>query len=185
MMKHLAILVGIAAALLAPPTSARADDAVPRVALVIGNAGYPDADGPLKAAINDARAMADELKHDGFDVVTGENLGREAMLQTLEKLYASIRPRALALVFFSGYGIQSGRQTFMIPLDAQIWTENDIRRDGFSLDRMLDELNSRGAGVKLAILDASRRNPYERRFRSGSAGLAPRPAAREIGRAHV
>jgi lipoprotein NlpI len=177
MMKHLAILIGIAAALLAQPTSVRADDAVPRVALVVGNASYPDADSPLKEAVNDARAMADELKHDGFDVVTGENLGREAMQQTLEKLYASIKPRSLVLVFFSGFGIQSGRQTFMIPIDAQIWTENDIRRDGVSLDRILDELNSRGAGVKLAILDASRRNPFERRFRAGSAGLAPPAAA--------
>jgi lipoprotein NlpI len=177
MMKHLAILIGIAAALLAQPSSVRADDAVPRVALVIGNATYPDADSPLKEAANDARAMADELKHDGFDVVTGENLGREAMQQTLEKLYASIKPRSLVLVFFSGFGIQSGRQTFMIPIDAQIWTENDIRRDGVSLDRILDELNSRGAGVKLAILDASRRNPFERRLRAGSAGLAPPAAA--------
>jgi lipoprotein NlpI len=170
-------LIGIAAALLAQPSSVRADDAVPRVALVIGNATYPDADSPLKEAANDARAMADELKHDGFDVVTGENLGREAMQQTLEKLYASIKPRSLVLVFFSGFGIQSGRQTFMIPIDAQIWTENDIRRDGVSLDRILDELNSRGAGVKLAILDASRRNPFERRLRAGSAGLAPPAAA--------
>jgi lipoprotein NlpI len=177
MMKHLAILIGIAGALLAQPSSVRADDAVPRVALVIGNATYPDADSPLKEAANDARAMADELKHDGFDVVTGENLGREAMQQTLEKLYASIKPRSLVLVFFSGFGIQSGRQTFMIPIDAQIWTENDIRRDGVSLDRILDELNSRGAGVKLAILDASRRNPFERRLRAGSAGLAPPAAA--------
>jgi uncharacterized caspase-like protein len=177
MMKPLTILISIAAALLAPPTSARADDAVPRVALVIGNGTYPDADSPLKEAVNDARAMADELKRDGFDVVTGENLARAAMLQTLEKLYTSIKPRALVLVFFSGYGIQSGRQTFMIPLDAQIWTENDIRRDGVSLDRILDELNSRGAGVKLAILDASRRNPFERRFRQGSGGLAPPAAA--------
>jgi lipoprotein NlpI len=177
MTKHLAILASIAAALLAIPPGARADDAVPRAALVIGNAGYPDADGPLKEAQGDARAMADELKRDGFAVVTAENLGHEAMLQTLDKLYASIKPRSLVLVFFSGYGIQSGRQTFMIPVDAQIWTENDIRRDGISLDRILDELNSRGAGVKLAILDASRRNPFERRFRSGSSGLAPPASA--------
>ena len=38
---------------------------------------------------------------------------------------------------------------------------------------MLGEINSRGAGVKIALIDASRRNPFERRFRSFSAGLAP------------
>jgi hypothetical protein len=61
----------------------------------------------------------------------------------------------------------------MIPVDAQIWTEADVRRDGFSLETVLGDINSRGAGVKIALLDASRRNPFERRFRSFSAGLAP------------
>lgn len=177
MMKILAIVASITLALLAGSAAAWADDAVPRVALVIGNAAYADADAPLKEALNDAHAIADELKHDGFDVTSGENLSRTAMQRTFDTFYGTIKPRALVVVFFSGYGIQSGRQTFMVPIDAQIWTENDIRRDGISLDRVLDELNSRGAGVKLAILDASRRNPYERRFRAGSAGLAPPAAA--------
>ena len=123
MKKFLAILASIAAALLALSSPARADDAVPRVALVIGNASYPDADGPLKEALNDSRAMAAELKRDGFDVTSGENLRREAMLQALDKLYGSVKPRSLVLVFFSGFGIQSGRQTLMISVDAQIWTD--------------------------------------------------------------
>jgi lipoprotein NlpI len=38
---------------------------------------------------------------------------------------------------------------------------------------VLGEINNRGAGVKIALIDASRRNPFERRFRSFSAGLAP------------
>jgi hypothetical protein len=61
----------------------------------------------------------------------------------------------------------------MIPVDAQIWTEADVRRDGVSLETVLGEINSRGAGVKIALIDASKRNPFERRFRSFSAGLAP------------
>ncbi|MCE6949371.1 hypothetical protein LAZ29_00040, partial [Cereibacter sphaeroides] len=53
------------------------------------------------------------------------------------------------------------------------WTEPDVRRDGVALESVLNELNSRGASVKVALVDASRRNPFERRFRSFSAGLAP------------
>src|SRR5262249_12413550 len=77
------------------------------------------------------------------------------------------------LVFFPGLGVQSNRQSYMIPTDAQIWTEQDVRHDGLSLETVLGEINSRGAGVKIALIDASRRNPFERRFRSFSAGLAP------------
>src|ERR1700742_1954405 len=152
------------------PASPAAGD---RFALVIGNAKYPDADAPLKEPLTDARAVADELKRDGFAVDTGENLTVDGMRRAFDKLYGKLKPGSVALVFFSGFGVQSNRQSYMIPVDAQIWTEADVRRDGFSLEMILGEINSRGAGVKIALIDASRRNPFERRFRSFSAGLAP------------
>ncbi len=165
-------LLALLAFLLAPifPSAAAAAD---RFALVIGNAKYPDADAPLKEPINDARSIADELKRDGFTVEIGENLTGDGMRKAFERLYGHIKPGSVALIFFSGYGVQSNRQSFMIPVDAQIWTEADVRRDGFSLETVLGEINNRGAGVKIALIDASRRNPFERRFRSFSAGLAP------------
>ena len=144
-----------------------------RFALVIGNAKYPDAEAPLKEPINDAKDITEELKRNGFDVETGENLTGDAMRRALERLYARIKPGSVALIFFSGFGVQSARQSYLIPVDAQIWTEPDVRRDGVSLETILGEINSRGAGVKIALIDASRRNPFERRFRSFSAGLAP------------
>ncbi len=144
-----------------------------RYALVIGNAKYPDAEAPLREPINDARDIAEELKRDGFSVEIGENLTGEAMRRAFERFYGKIKPGSVALIFFSGFGVQSSRQSYMIPVDAQIWTEADVRRDGFSLETVLGEINSRGAGVKIALFDASRRNPFERRFRSFSAGLAP------------
>src|SRR5438552_3724405 len=144
-----------------------------RYALVIGNAKYPDAEAPLREPINDARDIAEELKRDGFSVEIGENLTGEAMRRAFERFYGKIKPGSVALIFFSGFGVQSSRQSYMIPVDAQIWTEADVRRDGFSLESVLGEINSRGAGVKIALVDASRRNPFERRFRSFSAGLAP------------
>ena len=162
-------LLAFALAPVAPSAAVAAD----RFALVIGNAKYPDADAPLKEPVNDARSIADELKRDGFTVETGENLTADGMRKALERLYGHIKPGTVSLIFFSGFGIQSNRQSFMIPVDAQIWTEADVRRDGFSLETILGEFNNRGAGVKIALIDASRRNPYERRFRSFSAGLAP------------
>jgi hypothetical protein len=156
-----------------PTVPSAAADRGDRIALVIGNSKYPDADAPLKEPINDARDVADELKRDGFNVEIGENLTGDAMRRAFDRLYGRIKPGSVALIFFSGFGVQSNRQSFMIPVDAQIWTEADVRRDGFSLETVLGEINSRGAGVKIALIDASRRNPFERRFRSFSAGLAP------------
>src|ERR1700716_3018358 len=172
---RLALLVTLILSIapLVPSGAAGAD----RFALVIGNAKYPDAEAPLKEPINDAKDIADELKRDGFDVEIGENLTGDAMRRAFDRLYARIKPKSVALIFFSGFGVQSARQSYLIPIDAQIWTEPDVRRDGFSLETILGEINSRGAGVKIALIDASRRNPFERRFRSFSAGLAPGSAA--------
>src|SRR6478752_660573 len=171
MIIRLALLVifVLSVAPIVPPAAAAGD----RFALVIGNAKYPDADAPLKEPINDARDIAEELKRDGFNVEIGENLTGDAMRRAFERLYGRIKPGSVALIFFSGFGVQSSRQSYMIPVDAQIWTEADVRRDGISLETVLGEINSRGAGVKIALIDASRRNPFERRFRSFSAGLAP------------
>jgi hypothetical protein len=166
---RLTLLVSLILSITSIVPSAAAD----RFALVIGNAKYPDADAPLKEPINDARDIADELKRDGFTVDIGENLNGEAMRRAFDRLYGHVKPGTVTLIFFSGFGIQSNRQSYMIPVDAQIWTEPDVRRDGFSLETVLGEINNRGAGVKIALIDASRRNPFERRFRSFSAGLAP------------
>jgi hypothetical protein len=61
----------------------------------------------------------------------------------------------------------------MLPVDAAIWKESDVRRDGFSIEAVLDTIKEQGARAKLVVIDASRRNPYERRFRAFSHGLAP------------
>lgn len=168
----LALLL-LSAALVAPAFAAGE-----RYALVIGNAKYPDSEAPLKEPIGDMRAMADELKRAGFEVATGENLNSSAMRNAFNALYEKVKPGSVAMLFFSGYGIQSGRVTYLIPVDGGIWEEKDVRRDGISLDTVLSELNSRGASVKIAVLDASRRNPFERRFRQFSSGLAPVTAPR-------
>lgn len=163
----------LSAALVAPAFAAGE-----RYALVIGNAKYPDSETPLKEPLGDMRAMADELKRAGFDVATGENLNSSAMRNAFNAFYEKMKPGSVAMLFFSGYGIQSGRVTYLIPVDGGIWEEKDVRRDGISLDNVLSELNSRGASVKIAVLDASRRNPFERRFRQFSSGLAPVTAPR-------
>src|SRR5262245_52441193 len=176
----LAALVSLVIASAMGPASAQKGDAPSsaRLALIIGNANYQDAEAPLKEPVNDARALAQELRAAGFDVDLGENLSRDAMRRALDRLYEKIKPGAAAFVFFSGYGIQSNRQNYMIPVDAHIWTEAEVRRDGVSLDTVLSEISSRGAGTGVAVLDASRRNPFERHYRLTPAGLASSNAPR-------
>jgi len=144
-----------------------------RVALVIGNNNYPDASTPLPSTVRDARALAEELRRSEFDVDLKENVGKADMQRAIDAFTGKIRNGTATLFYFSGYGIQVARQTYLLPVNAQVWTEADVRRDGISVDALLADMHRKGAKVKIIILDAAQRNPFERRFRPSAEGLAP------------
>ena len=144
-----------------------------RIALVIGNGHYPDADTPLTQPINDARGLTTSLRHDGFDVEVVEDASKDDMDRAIGRLKSKIKPDSVVMVFFGGYGIQVGSENYMIPVDAAIWKESDVRRNGISIESVLEMMKEQGACAKLVVIDAARRNPYERRFRAYSHGLAP------------
>ena len=144
-----------------------------RLALVIGNGHYPDADEPLAQPINDARALTHALRRDGFDVDVVEDASKDDMTRAIDRLKSKITPDSVVMLFFGGYGVQAGSESYMIPVDAAIWKESDVRRQGVSVEGVLELMKAQGARAKLAVIDASRRNPYERRYRAFSHGLAP------------
>lgn len=144
-----------------------------RLALVIGNGHYPDASAPLTQSINDARALSSSLRKNGFDVDMVEDASKDDMVRAVNRLKSRIKRDTVVMLFFGGYGVQAGRESYMLPVDAVIWKESDVRRQGVSIEGVLDMMKQQGAKAKLVVVDASRRNPYERRFRSYSHGLAP------------
>ena len=144
-----------------------------RLALVIGNGHYPDASAPLTQSINDARALSSSLRKNGFDVDMVEDATKDDMVRAVNRLKSRIKRDTVVMLFFGGYGVQAGRESYMLPVDAVIWKESDVRRQGVSIDGVLDMMKEQGAKAKLVVVDASRRNPFERRFRSYSHGLAP------------
>jgi uncharacterized caspase-like protein len=144
-----------------------------RIALVIGNADYANAGTNLPTTIGDARSLAEELRRANFDVDVRENIGQQDMRRAIDGFIGKIRNDVVPLLYFSGYGIQAGRETYLFGVDAQVWSEADVRRDGLSVDALLTEMNRKGAKAKIVIIDAARQNAFERRFRSAPAGLAP------------
>jgi formylglycine-generating enzyme required for sulfatase activity len=172
MTRRVCVWLGLLVAAATLAVSAWSQQRTAHVALVIGNANYPDADAPLPTTIKDARTLAEELRRNDFTVDLKENVGKDDMQRAIDAFTRRISSSTVALFYFSGFGIQAGRQTFLLPVNAQVWTEADARRDGIGLDTVLAEMHSKGSRIKIIIVDAARRNPFERRFRSSAAGLA-------------
>ena len=145
-----------------------------RLALVIGNGGYRDA--PLKNPVNDARALAAGLSALGFEVLKGEDLGQRDMTRLIARFGERLAGHDVGMFFFAGHGIQIRGKNYLIPVDAQIASENSVRAEAVDVDAVLDQLSS--SPLNVVILDACRNNPFERRFRSVSGGLAQMDAPR-------
>jgi uncharacterized caspase-like protein len=144
-----------------------------RVALIVGNGEYPDADGPLVQPSDDVRALTPVLQKAGFGVVALEDARERDLRAAVATIKMQMKTDAIVFVFYSGYAIQVDREDFIIPVDAKIWNEEDVLRQGISIDGVLADLRLAGAGAELVAVDASWRNPFERRFRAFSHGLAP------------
>src|SRR4029079_17114365 len=88
-------------------------DQTSRLALVIGNGHYPDANAPLTQSINDARGLTASLRDDGFDLDVVEDASKDDMDRAIGRLKSKIRPDSVVMLFFGGYGIQLGRESYM------------------------------------------------------------------------
>ena len=151
-----------------PPASRRS------LALVIGNGHYPDASAPLPQPINDARALTGTLRRNGFDVDVVEDASKDDMQRAVARLKSRSSKDAVVMLFFGGYGVQAGRESYMVPVDARdLEGKRRQAAKAFRWNPCWRKSASSGARAKLVVIDASRRNPYERRFRSFSHGLAP------------
>lgn len=146
-----------------------------RVALVIGNAAYKE--GRLANPVNDARAMASRLRILGFDVVLRENLKLREIGSVYREFRSKITPGGIALVFYAGHGLQIKGQNYFPVVDSEIASEEDVPLQSLNLGTLLDTMEEAKAGVSLVLLDACRDNPYARRFRTATRGLAKVEAA--------
>ncbi|MCC6471204.1 MAG: SEL1-like repeat protein [Alphaproteobacteria bacterium] len=147
-----------------------------RVALVIGNATYKEA--PLKNPVNDARAMAARLRQLNFDVIARENATRQEMASAVAEFAHKLGPDSAAVIYYAGHGIQARGRNFLIPIDATLESETDLRFQAVDIGSLTDELEQAQSRVSFVILDACRNNPFERRMRGGPRGLAAVDAAR-------
>lgn len=146
-----------------------------RIALVIGNATYPEA--PLVNPLNDAKAVGQSLRALGFEVVQVTDADLITMQQAVMNFMNQVTPESTALVFFAGHGIQANGRNYLIPVDASLASERALRFEALELNDILEELEEIEAKINIVILDACRNNPFARKFRGGSRGLAVVDAA--------
>jgi len=139
-----------------------------KLALVIGNSNYYTS--ILSNPGNDARAMTDALQKLGFRVYNYENLGKSQVKKVIDDFGSKLKGVNVALFYYAGHGIQAKGYNYLIPVDADLKTEEQVEYDCVRADRILALMETSGTKVNILILDACRNNPFERSWTRSPTG---------------
>ncbi|MFD2056139.1 caspase family protein [Mesorhizobium calcicola] len=150
-------------ALLLMLTTTAAAVAERRVALVIADDDYRLV-RPLANPVNDGEAMETALKKLGFEVLLETNRDLRRMRRALDDFRQDAKGADVALVYFSGHGVEISGDNRLLPIDADASSLGALEKTSLPLEEVRDAVAAT-AKVGLIVLDACRSDPF-----SGSGG---------------
>ncbi len=152
-------LLVVALVTLVLAASASIDVAARQVALVVGNGSYAHI-GRLPNPENDAVDMSAALRRLGFEVTTELDADRVELTEALRAFTRQSAGADVSLVFYAGHGLEMDGINYLVPVDARLERDVDVRYETVTLDDLL--VSTVGARLRLVILDACRNNPLAR-----------------------
>lgn len=143
-----------------------------RLALVIGNSAYRQA--PLENPSNDARAMSNLFGSAGFTVDTCLDTTRTDLISAIERFGDAVRrsETRLAVFYYAGHGAQLDWRNYLLPVDAEVATAEQLKQRCVDLGLLLGKLEAARDKTFIVILDACRNNPFGVHYRPEQKGLS-------------
>ena len=130
-----------------------------KIALVIGINNYNNFE-KLDKCINDAKAMYEFLEIAGFEVVLLLDPKQNDLEENIEIYKSKIKNDTVAVFYYAGHGLQLERYNFLVSVDSEIKTVNDIPYNSTNLSILLSNLTEDLKFTHIIILDACRKNPF-------------------------
>jgi uncharacterized caspase-like protein len=159
-------------ALAAAPALTRANENAPKVSLVVGNSAYPGME--LRNPVNDAHAVSDLLTSAGFSVDLQLEVTQRAFIEAIERFGKTVRRGGtkLAIFFYAGHGVQLDWRNYLLPVDAQVSTGDELEARCIDLGLLLDTFADAKDKTHVVILDACRNDPFGGSYKPVQAGLS-------------
>ena len=126
---------------------------------MIGNAAYQ---ASIRSTTRSTTRgwSAGALRQAGFEVALRENLDRGGLLAALREFGSRLDENTVAVLYYAGHGLQLRDRNYLIPIEAEIRSEDEIPIAGIDLGFILGRMSRAKSRVNIVILDACRNNPF-------------------------
>jgi uncharacterized caspase-like protein len=128
------------------------------MALVIGNGAYKSA--PLKNPPSDAEAVAAALNRLGYETTLRLNTPLFDLIEALRDFSVRAAQSSVRLLFYAGHGIQARGRNYLLPVDVEPQSEDEITAKAADVGEFIDRLGAIKHGLNIVVLDACRVNPF-------------------------
>jgi uncharacterized caspase-like protein len=128
------------------------------VALVIGNGTYEHLT-KLPNPANDADAIEGLLSDLGFDSVRRADRGGAELKRDLERFAEDARDADVAVLYYSGHGIEAAGENYLVPVDADLSALDEASEKLVPVSALIAKLQAE-VPVLIVMLDACRNNPF-------------------------
>ena len=128
-----------------------------RVALIIGNGAYSHK-AQLANPVHDAEDVATALKRTNFEVIFAADLGQAEMQDAAINFSRAARNADVALFYYSGHAMQFNGINYLMPIDAKLDDEADLKRF-IRVDDIMNDLQQ-AKNLRILVLDSCRDNPF-------------------------
>jgi tetratricopeptide (TPR) repeat protein len=140
------------------PDIKKAIDPGKRIALVIGNGAYENANN-LPNPTKDSTAVAAMLRNMGFDVLEGQNLKLPDMQAMLRSFAEKSEQADVSLFFYAGHGIEIGGRNYLIPIDAKMESATSVDFELVDVNTSIVKYLGGKSRTGIVMLDSCRNNP--------------------------
>ena len=104
-----------------------------RVTLVVGNSTYAHI-GRLPNPDNDARDISAALRRLAFEVTTELDADRVELTEALRRFTQQSTGTDISLAFYAGHGIEMDGVYYLVPVDARLERDVDVRFETVTVD---------------------------------------------------
>lgn len=132
-----------------------------RIALVIGNSAYSGS-AALANPANDAKAMSEQLRKLGFQVLELRDGSRSQMTEAIDDVRKRLQGKGgVGMLYYAGHGVQIDWRNYMVPVDARPRSQTEVVAQAVDVDTVINAFKQAGNRVNILVLDACRNNPFE------------------------